>query len=90
MIQLKDAISIAKKQAADLLGEAPLSVAEFEREAYNGQPAWVITLAFSAPQGPLASAMSQFQKPALEYRRFFVDENTGELLAMKIREFAFQ
>lgn len=90
MIQLKDAIRIAKEQAAELLGEPPLNVAEFEREEYNGQTAWVITLAFSTPQSPLASAMSQFQKPALEYRRFFVDENTGELLAMKIREFAFQ
>lgn len=81
MIQLKDAIRIAKEHAADLLGEAPYSVAEFEREDYNGRPVWVITL---------AAATNQFQGTALEYRRFFVDENSGELLAMKIREFAFQ
>ncbi|MCL4844246.1 MAG: hypothetical protein KJZ79_20505 [Bryobacteraceae bacterium] len=90
MIEIKDAIRIAKEHAADLLGEAPLSVAEFEREEYNGHPAWVITLGFSIPQSPLASAMNQFQRPALEYRRFFVDEANGKVLAMKIREFAFQ
>lgn len=90
MIQLKDAIRIAKEHAPDLLGETPVSVAEFEREDYNGHPAWVITLAFAAPRSHLPPAMSLFERHGTEYRRLFIDEDSGQVLAMKIREFAHQ
>lgn len=98
MIDVKTAIRIAKDHAKELFVDAPVSVEEFEHETYNNRPAWVITLgvptrpssapgvSFPGAVGPLSRLMT----PSSEYKRFFVDEESGEILAMKIREFAIR
>ncbi len=98
MIDIKTAINIAKDYAKELFVNAPASVEEFEREDYSGRPAWVITLgvparADSVPRDPYPGAvspLSRFMPPSLEYKRIFIAEDNGEVLAMKIREFALR
>ncbi len=88
MIDAKQAILIAKAKAADLLSQASSNVEEIERESYNGHDSWSITLSFP-PSVALPKRLAQL--PDLrQYKRFLIDIETGELLAMKIREVASQ
>jgi hypothetical protein len=89
MIDLKEAVQIAKKGAVDVLGQAPFNLEEVERDSYKGRDVWSLTLSL-----PLdVSQLSAFQKLAaagLQYKRFLIDLETGELLAVKMREVASQ
>ena len=98
MIDVKTAIQIAKDHAKDLFDGASVGVEEFERESYDGRPVWVITLSLpkrqaadsaDAPPGALGP-LSRLMNPSTEFKRFFVDEESGKILAMKIREFAYR
>jgi hypothetical protein len=89
MIDVKQAIQIAKEKAADVLSQAASNVEEIERESYKGRDVWSITLSVPRdprPLGPLAP----FSIDRLQYKRFLIDDETGELLAMKLREVASQ
>ena len=46
MIEVKEAVQIAKAKAAEMLNEGPTSLEEIERESYHGRDAWMITLGF--------------------------------------------
>ena len=88
MIDAKEAITIAKSKAAEMLSQGSLSLEELEREVYNGRDVWSITLSYPRDLGA-AAYISRAADP-LQYKRFLIDVETGDLLAMKIREFASQ
>jgi len=88
MINVKQAVRLAKASAADMLGYASANLEEIERDSYKGREVWSITLSLPrdlAPLGPFA----QFSDP-IRYKRFLIDAETGELVAMKLREVVSQ
>lgn len=87
MIDLKQAIKIAKEHGQDLFEGAAVSVEEFEREIYRGKEAWVITLALPR-RADSVNPLSRLSLGSLEYKKFYIDLETGEMLGMKIRELA--
>ncbi len=88
MIDVKEAVQIAKKKAAEMLDEGPASLEEIEREDYKGHDTWSITLGFVPREIGVTASITRFRVDPLHYRRFLIDVETGELRAMKIRELA--
>lgn len=84
MIDVKQAVKIAKEKAVELIGHPPTVLEEIEREDYKGHDAWSITLSFPAPNANPFDALARGN----QYRRFLIDLETGELLAIKLREVA--
>jgi hypothetical protein len=89
MIDAKQAVQIAKERAADMLNQGSSNLEEIERDSYKDREVWSITL--SLPRdvkqlGPFA----QLSVDLLQYKRFLIDVETGELVAMKLREVASQ
>jgi len=82
MIDAKQATHFAMHAAADMLGQTHFNLEELERETHNDREVWSITLSF--PRNA-ASALVRLADP-LQYKRFLIDVETGELVAMKIRE----
>lgn len=84
MIDAKQAVQIAKQKAVEMLNQSPINLEELERETYKGRDVWSITLSFQREPSifPLGEPR--------EYKRFLIDAETGELVAMKIREVASQ
>lgn len=87
MIGAKQAVKIAKEKAAEILEEASSSVEELERETYAGRDVWSITLSLPRNLKHL-SAIAQLAADPLQYKRFLIDVETEELVAMKIRDVA--
>lgn len=87
MIDLKQAIQIAKQGAVDLLSQSSPNLEEIERDSYKGRDVWSITLSVTRKPGRL-SPFAELAAEPLEYKRFLVDVETGELVAMKLREAA--
>jgi hypothetical protein len=87
MIDAKQAILIAKVKAAEVLNEVSTDVEEIERESYKGREAWSITLSYPKDLSHLPM-MARFSANQLQYKRFLIDVETEELLAVKIREVA--
>ena len=90
MIDVKRAIQIAKEKAAEMLNQ-PSNLEEIERDSYKGHDVWSITLSVPAqsllmPHSPIAQLIGG----KVDYKRFLIDVETGELLAMKLREVASQ
>jgi hypothetical protein len=98
MIDVKQAVQIAKAGAVDLLSQNRSNLEEIERDSYKGREVWSITLSLprdtSLPQNPnqLAplSRLAMFYGDLMQYKRFLIDVETGELLAMQLREVASQ
>jgi len=88
MIDVKEAVRIAKQKAAEMLDEGPASLEEIEREEYKGRDAWNITLGFVPREIGQIAAITRYAVDPLHYRRFLIDVETGELVAMKLRELA--
>ncbi|MGA2145094.1 MAG: PepSY domain-containing protein [Bryobacteraceae bacterium] len=89
MIDAKQAIQIAKAKAAEMLDEAAAGVEEIEREQYKDREVWSITLSLPRDANPTPSPLiGQFAADPLQYKRFLIDAETGELLAIKLREVA--
>ena len=89
MIDAKQAVVVARQGAADWLGKPVTLLEEIERDSYQGRDVWAITLSF--PRDPVSMpAMQVLVADPLKYKRFLIDVNTGELLAMKVREPATQ
>jgi serine/threonine-protein kinase RIO1 len=87
MIDVKQAVQIAKAKAAEMLEKDSFSLEEIERDSYKSRDVWSITL--SAPRDVNdVSAIFGIKSDPLQYKRFFIDAETGELLAMKLRETA--
>lgn len=81
MIDVKQAVEIAKAKAAEMLGAGAYSLEEIERDSYKGHDVWSITLSVPLVNIALFANVSG-------YKRFFIDAETGELIAMKLREVA--
>ena len=90
MIEMKQAVQIAREKAADMLGQAPLNLEEIERDSYKGREVWSITLSVPGmkPQSVLGQIVAVREE--VRYKRFLIDVDTGELVAMKVREVASQ
>lgn len=83
MIDLTQAIKVARQAALELLDVRSATVEEIERHKYRGRDVWVITLGFP---GAVETAIARLTGNRLEYKRFLVDAETGDFVAMKIRE----
>jgi hypothetical protein len=89
MIDVKEAVQIAKGRAAEMLGPSSFGLEEIEREGYKGHEVWSITLSYPRDLSELPHIL-RVGTPPLHYKRFLIDGETGELVAMKIREPASQ
>jgi hypothetical protein len=87
MIDVKEAVGIAKKKAAEVLGAESASLEEIERGFSNGSDAWIITLGVPRDLDQL-SPLAKMSVSPVQYKRFFIDAQTGELVAMKLHELA--
>lgn len=87
MIDAKRAVQIAKENAADLFNQALSNLEEIERDSYKDREVWSITLSLprNVKQLPV---FAQLTADPLEYKRFLIDVETGELVAVKMRELA--
>jgi hypothetical protein len=92
MIEAKQAVQIAKQRAAEMLDGGQFNLEEIEREPYKGRDTGYITLSLSRPPRDVHEALSlgQLVTGVKDYKRFLIDAETGELIAMKIREVATQ
>jgi len=88
MTEMKQAVQIAKEKAAEMLGQSPLNLEEIEREMYKGRDVWSITL--SLPRNTKTNVFDALTGDPVQYKRFLIDAETGELVAMKLREVASQ
>ena len=86
MIDVKQAIQIAKANAAEMLEQSSTNLEEIERDSYKGREVWSITL--SVPRTKMTS-LAHLADP-MQYKRFLIDAETGELIAMKLRGVASQ
>lgn len=89
MIDAKRAVQIAKERAAEILNEASSNLEEIERDSCKGRDVWSITLSLSRDVSQL-SPFARIAAETLQYKRFLIDVETGELVAMKLREVASQ
>ncbi len=87
MIDARSAVETAQRQALAMLGQPHTNLEEIERESYNGREVWSITLSFPRNLDHLGP-MARLAADALQYKRFLIDIETGELVAIKIRELA--
>jgi len=90
MIDAKQAVLIAKKQAASMLASGSTTLEEIEKDDYKGREVWSITLGLPWKASQLATIRklpreSLFTGP-LQYKRFLIDVETGDLVAIKLRE----
>jgi len=88
-MEYKEAAGLAIVKAHELFPEAgQITVEEIERKPFHGKAAWWITVGFAARRAnPTQNSLvlANIVRPALEYKRMLIDEETGELLAMKMR-----
>ena len=89
MIDMKQAVQIAKKEAVDLLSEASSNLEEIERHSYKNREVWSITLSLPRDMKELPP-LAALSAGRLQYKRFLIDVETGELVAMQLREVASQ
>lgn len=90
MIDVKEATQIALSYFEDLYGEDAFSnvlLEEVERDEKDGTPYWFITIGFTEKkregkslQSPIGNLTS-----SRRYKRFEINAETGEVIAMKIR-----
>jgi hypothetical protein len=82
MIDAKQAV---KQRATDWLGTGISNLEEVELDKYKNREVWSITL--SVPRDlTVLSPTAQIGADPLQYKRFLIDAQTGELVAMKLRE----
>ncbi len=89
MIDAKQAVRIAQEGAADLLGQASSNLEEIERHAYKDRDIWSITLSLPRDLNQLPP-FARLTATPLQYKRFLIDVETGELVALQLREVASQ
>jgi len=87
MIKVHDAVGIAKAKAAEILSATSASLEEIERDVYKDRDVWSITLGVPRDISQL-STFAQLSADPIQYKRFLIDVENGELLAMRIRELA--
>jgi len=87
-VPLKQAVANALEFAEGLLGNraADVRLEEVESIDSNGASAWLITLSMNDP--PRTDALGSALRRHRDYKTFTVLKDTGDVTAMKIREFA--
>jgi hypothetical protein len=93
MIDAKAAVQIAKEKAVELLGQSSYGLEEIQREPYKDREVWSITLSRARDMDQLHPLvqLAQFSAPQpWDYKRFLIDAETGDFVAMQIREVAVQ
>lgn len=85
MIDAKQAVQIAKQRAADMLGQGSATLEEIERETHKDREVWSITLSFPRDLDQL-SPVARIGIDPLQYKRFLIDVETGDLVAIRLRE----
>ncbi len=88
MIDAKKAVQLAKEKAAELFSGAS-SLEEIERDSEQGREVWKITLGLPRDLASL-SGFEQLSANRTHYKRFLIDVQTGELVAVRMREVASQ
>jgi hypothetical protein len=86
MIDMKQAVQIAKAAAIDVLNEGVDNVEEIEREVYKDRDVWSITL--SVPRKFEKLNVLNMSANPLDDKMFLIDVETGDLAAVRIREVA--
>ena len=89
MIDAKRAVQIAREKAAELLTQTSSNLEEIERDSYKDREVWSITLSLPRKMIELAP-LAQLSADPVQYKRFLIDVETGELVAMKVRDVALQ
>jgi hypothetical protein len=84
MIDMKQAVQIARQRATELLCTQNVNLEEIERDEYAGRKVWAITISHYVDSPPTGFAV--LRPPVRRYNRLFIDIEDGELLAMKLRE----
>ena len=91
MIEVKEAVKVAKAAANDFLGQETvlqdLMLEEVELSPDN--KTWAITLGFNAPHPNKLERLGATlagQMYSRKYKTFIIDSETGEFRSMKIRE----
>ncbi|MBV9156480.1 MAG: hypothetical protein JO097_09475 [Acidobacteriaceae bacterium] len=87
MIDVKQAVQIAKAKAIEILEKNSSTLEEIEREMYKGRDVWFITLSVPRDVEELP-VMARLSADPLQYKRFLIDAETGELAAIQLRETA--
>jgi len=85
MIDVKQAVQLAKQQAEDMLGENNFNLEEIERGTSKNRDIWIITQSFPVDIQRLPP-LSRIAAAPFQYKRFLIDVETGELVAMLLRE----
>ena len=85
MIDAQQAVQIAKVKAAEMLNQGSSNLEEIERDSYKGREIWSITLSLPRDMKQL-SGFAQLTTSPLQYKRFLIDVETGELVAMQRHE----
>jgi hypothetical protein len=87
MIDVKEAVQIAKQKAVEILGAESASLEEIDRGKYNSIDSWGITLGVPRDLNQL-SPLARMSVAPVQYKVFYIDAQSGELLAMKLHELA--
>jgi hypothetical protein len=85
VIDAKIAVLRAQQHAVEVLGQTKSNLEEIERETYKDREVWCITLSFPRDLNQVAP-IARLGTDPLQYKRFLIDAETGELAAMKLRE----
>lgn len=89
MLDVKEATQVALSYFEDLYGEDAFSnvlLEEVERDEEDGTPYWFITIGFTNRRGiDSSSPLSPITSAPRRYKRFKINAETGEVVAMKIR-----
>lgn len=86
MLDVKQAVKVAKEKAEEMLEQEPIQLEEVEREEYKGKDVWSITLSFPLTGRKSNVAISSSRRPNVDYKRFLIDVESGDLVAMKLRD----
>jgi hypothetical protein len=88
MVTIQEAVRKAKEFAQGLFEVTPgdLRLEEIDSGTADGLPVWLITL--SMPSGTRISLLRAGQWNGRDYKTFAVTKENGDVLTVKIREFA--
>jgi hypothetical protein len=87
MLEIKDAVRIAREHALEMLGYPNPSLEEIELGQHQDREVWMITLGFPRDLEQIAP-LARIGADPLQYKRFLIDAETGKMLAMRLREVA--
>jgi hypothetical protein len=86
MITFKQAIEAARVAAREMFGDVATDVEEIEVEDYHGKNCWAITMSIYRDGPPHIVELVGKGALAKDYKRFFIERESGEVLGVVIRE----